>query len=191
MKKVITYAITLLVVTLLTVSGTYAYFSATVGKNQTLGETARLEAIFTGDAALNKELILGKSKEQGYSRTISIGLAEDSLEAAANLYIYVEQISTTLATDALNWELYRIENGTEKHVKSGTFAKCGNIGEAQTTCRANKKAYMLTDYQLSTTPTEFVIYLWLNGALVDNSVLGATFKGYIGAETENITGILE
>ena len=33
-------------------------------------------------------------------------------------------------------------------------------------------------------------YIWLNGNLTDNGVIGATFKGYVGAETENFTGQL-
>lgn len=191
MKKMIIYATMLLIITILTVGSTFAYFSATLKNNSLKGNTAQLDVIYKGDTALNEALKLVNSKEQGYNRTISLQLAQNSLEATANLYIYVEQITSTLATDALNWELYQVIDGEEKHIKSGSFIDCGDVGETKSKCTANQKIYMLTSHKLSKEEvSQFVIYLWLNGAKVDNTILGATFKGYIGAETENISGIL-
>ena len=191
MKKTLTYILILSIVTILTVSVTYAYFSATTSTNTPTAQTHQLEVIYTGDTEISGNLNLVKTKEQGFKRTVSIGLSENSVGAAANLYISIEQITSTLATDALTWELYKLTDGEEVYVNSGTFLDCGDIGETKSKCTAGNRIYMLTGYELSTTQTQYVLYLWLNGYKAGNEVLGATLKGYIGAETENITGILE
>lgn len=191
MKKAMTYALVLLLVTILTVGGTYAFFTATTTSNSLAGETHQLEVIYTGDTEINGNLNLVKTKEEGWKRTISIGLSETSVGASANLYISISQITATLANDALNWELYQLIDNTETYVNSGTFLDCGAIGASKSKCSSGDRIYMLTGYELSTTPTQYVIYLWLDGYKVGNEVLGATLKGYIGAESNQITGILE
>lgn len=192
MKKVMIYTIAILLIIILTVGTTYAFFSAATSSfNKLNSETHKLEVIYTGDTEINGHLNLVKVKEDGYDRTISIGLSEDSVGAAANIYISIDEISSTIATQALKWEIYKVQNKTESLYNSGTFVDCGEIGATKTKCTAGNRIYMITDYTLSTTPSEFKVYIWLNGYQVGNEVLGATIKGYIGAETENISGILK
>lgn len=191
MKKTPKMLIILLVVAILTIGGTYAFFSATINTQQFTMKSHQLEVIYTGDEEINGGLDLVKDKSGGYRREVSIGLSENSVGAAANIYISIAQITSTLATEALTWEIYRLENGVETLYDEGTFIDCGNIGESKTQCAAGKRIYMVENLVLSTTQQQFAIYVWLNGYKAGNEVLGATLKGYIGAETENITGILE
>lgn len=192
MKKTLTYATILLIVAIITISGTYAFFTATITtENPMAVEAHQLEVIYTGDTEINGGLDLVKDKSGGYRREVSIGISENSVGASANIYINIDQITTILATEALNWEIYKLENGVETEYNKGTFIDCGQPNETKTTCAAGKRIYMVSDLELSTTQQTFAIYIWLNGYKAGNEVLGATLKGYIGAETENITGVLE
>lgn len=191
MKKTPKIVILLLIVAIITIGGTYAFFISTIATPNFTVESHQLEVIYTGDEEINGGLNLVKDKSGGYRREVSIGLSENSVGAAANIYISVDQITSTLATEALTWEIYKLEDGVENLYDQGTFVDCGNLGETKTTCAAGKRIYMVENLVLSTTQQQFAIYIWLNGYKAGNEVLGATLKGYIGAETENITGILE
>jgi len=191
MKNTPKIVILLLIVAIITIGGTYAFFIATIATPNFTVESHQLEVIYTGDEEINGGLNLVKDKSGGYRREVSIGLSENSVGAAANIYISVDQITSTLATEALTWEIYKLEDGVENLYDQGTFVDCGNLGETKTTCAAGKRIYMVENLVLSTTQQQFAIYVWLNGYKAGNEVLGATLKGYIGAETENITGILE
>ena len=191
MKKTLTYILVLSLVAIITAGSTYAYFVAVIDGGGQLAQTHVLEVIYTGDTEIKGNLDLVTSKEGGHNRTISIRLSENSVGAAANFYIAIDEITSTLATEALNWEFYHLVNGEEEYVDSGTFLDCGAIGEAKSKCTNGKRIYMLTDYELSTTEDKFKIYIWLNGHKAGNEVLDAILTGYIGAETENVSGILE
>lgn len=192
MKKTLTYGLILLIVTIITVSGTYAFFTATTTAEEPIAvESHQLEVIYMGDTEINGGLDLVRDKSGGHRRQVSIALSENSVGAAANIYININQITSTLATDALTWEVYKLENEEEIEYSNGTFLDCGQPGETKITCSAGKRIYLVNDLELSTTPQIFVIYIWLNGYKAGNEVLGATLKGYIGAETENITGLLQ
>ena len=192
MKKTLSYIGILLLVTIITVSGTYAFFTATITTDNPMAvKTHQLEVIYTGDMEINGGLNLVKDKSGGHRREVSIGLSENSVGAAANIYINIDQITSTIATEALNWEIYKIENGEEVEYDRGTFIGCGQPGESKVTCTAGKRIYMVNNLELSTTPQSIAVYIWLNGYMAGNETIGATLRGYIGAETENITGILE
>ena len=191
MKKALTYILGLSLVAIVTAGSTYAYFVSVVEGGGKIAQTHVLEVIYTGDTEIKGNIDLVTSKEGGHNRTISIRLSENSVGAAANFYIAIDEITAALATEALNWEFYKLVNGEEQYVDSGTFMDCGAIGESKTKCSNGKRIYMLTDYTLSTTEDKFKVYIWLNGHKAGNEVLNAVLTGYIGAETENISGILE
>ena len=192
MKKILTYATILLIVAIISVSGTYAFFAASVSTEDPISGTAHhLEVRYNGDEEINGGLELVTDKSEGHRREVSIALAENSIDALANIYIYIDQISPGLASEALVWEVYTLENGVEVKYDEGSFVKCGKTEETKAKCSDGDKNYLVTNYKLSTTSETFVIYLWLNAMKSDNSVLDGKLKGYIGAETENITGLLQ
>lgn len=191
MKKIIAYIFVLLIVAIITIGSTYAFFTASITEDPFTSQTHQLEVIYTGDTAISGGLDLVRDKTGGHHREVSIGLSENSVGAAANLYIHVESITSTLATEALTWEIYKKVNNQEELVKTGTFVDCGAIDATKSKCTAGKRIYMITGLELTTTPQSFVVYIWLNGEKAGNEVIGATFKGYIGAETENISGVLQ
>lgn len=191
MKKAVIYIIILSFVAIVSVGGTYALFRATVTKNNTIGTQAdTLEIEYTGDIAINGALHLAKIKEGGHRRVIKLGLSEQSVGIAAHLYIQIQKISPALAVNGLKWEVYTLEDGTEKYYNSGTFMQCGGIEEIKSKCVSGDRLYMVTDYDLSTIETEFVVYIWLNGSEVGNEVLGESLIGEISVETEHLTAEL-
>lgn len=179
MKKAMIYTVTLLLVTLITVSGTYAFFSAMTTNNNTIAGTHQIKVIYSGDTQIEGYIDLVKAKEEGFRRVVSIALGEDSVPAEANIYIYLEQLDEGLATNALKWEIYELNDETETYVNSGTF-----YGYTST-----NKVYMLEGLSLPKETKEYAVYLWLNGYEAGNEVRGATLRGYIGAETNTITGL--
>lgn len=187
-----TILIILLVVGIIvvTVGGTYAFFTSAISNNSLSTDIHELDIIYTGDTEISGNLNLTTDKSGGHRRVVSIGLSENSVGAKANIFIYIEQITAALATDALNWEVYKIENNQEVKYSSGNFLGCGELGETKEKCTSGARIYLVNNLILSTTTQEFAIYLWLDGTKAANEVVDAVLKGYIGAETENVTGDL-
>lgn len=183
------YLIIVFLVTIVTVSGTYAFFSSTANSSEMNFDTAKFEVIYTGGTAITGNLELVKSKEEGFNTKINIKVSEGSLDGKANLYINIEEITANIATEAFNWEVYKTVNGNENFVNSGTFIDCEKDG-IKKQCESGDKIYIVRDYPLTTTNTTFTVYIWLNGYEVGNEVVGSSFNGYIGAESENITANL-
>ena len=214
MKKIITMSLVLLLVTIITVSGTYAFFTATIGSSNTqFAKSDQLEVIYTGDTEISGNLNLVTNKNEGFRRQVSINLTENSIDALANLYIHVDEIDEALATGALEWEIYKInKDNTETVLATGDFLDCGALNETKSKCTNGNRIYMISDINLLTKEEldkikeeqsitdetelqalkvqKFAIYIWLNGYEAGNEVLGTSFTGYIGAETQNITGDL-
>lgn len=181
MKKIGIYVITLLLVSVITISGTYAFFTVVTERNNALDSgTHQLLVKYTGDAAISGTVDLVKNKEEGFRRVLTIGLDENSLDAVANIFIKVDEITEGFQNDAFKWEIYELINNEEKYMKSGTFL---NI-------TSNSTNYIAENLALDTNVRTFVVYIWLNGDEAGNEVLGAVLQGYIGAETATISGEL-
>lgn len=179
MKKVSIYVISLILVAFLAISGTYAFFTSITQRNNAVVTSAhQLQVQYSGDAAISGEIELVRTKNEGFRREFSIGLGAKSIPAVANFYIYVEHITEGFQNKALKWEIYEVINNTEHYMNSGTFEEVNS----------NTKQYMATNLTLSTTTRYFVVYLWLYGEEAGNEVIGAKLAGYIGAETETISG---
>lgn len=191
MKKTILYTAIILLLTIITISGTYAYLTASVNSgNNIVTEGHNFEVIYTGGTNIEGSLNLVSRKEDGLNTTVNIRVSEDSVLGKANIYIQVEEISEKIATEALKWEVYKTFDGVQSLVDTGTFLDCE--GETATKkCESGDRLYIVKDYKLSATNTAFTVYIWLDGNLIGNEAIGASFNGYIGAESENITGDLE
>lgn len=181
MKKIIMYAITLFLVAIFTIAGTYAYLRGEVTSRQAVDYgTMQLQVIYKGAEPIEGELELVKSKEEGVKRELSIALADNLFQASANFYIHAEVIDAGFASPAFKWEFYEVIDGKEVYLNSGTL-------EGLT---SNQKKYLKEDLILTTTQRNFVVYLWVNGHEAGNEVIDAKLIGYIGAETTPITGEL-
>lgn len=181
MKKVSIYVISLFLVAILAIGGTYAFLTAVVGNNNAINMGShQLKVKYSGNEKISGEIELVKTKEEGFRRELNIGLETNSLPAAANFFIRVENITEGFQNKALKWEIYELLNGEEQYINSGDFE---NV-------TSNTTNYIAEGLTLTTTTRTFVVYLWLNGEEAGNEVIGAKLTGYIGAETETISGDL-
>ena len=188
MKKTAIYTAIVLLLIAITVSATYAYLVASINttSNATTTEGAVLEVEYTKGENIEGILNLSEDKTGGLNTTVNIKLNQDSVQVLSNLYIDISEITSTIANNALNWEVYKTINGTETFVSKGTFGDCGS-GIA---CVTGNRLYIVNGYELTSTNTSFTVYIWLDGHMVGNEVVGAKFKGKIGAESEDFSGEL-
>ena len=189
MKKTLLYSLGLLLIAILTIGATYAYFINTVSSSQNAEANAKkFEVLYTGGSALTTNLQPRESRDETYKTSVNIKMAEGSINAIANIYINIEEMSDVLASDALVWEIV-VKKGTNNiniTPSKGNFSSCmtNSINE----CNNGRKIYILNEYEVTTENTEVTVYLWVDGSKVGNEIVGATFTGYIGAETRNVTG---
>ena len=182
MKKKTIYVISLFLVAILAIGGTYAFFTTVIQRNNAINLVShQLKVTYSGNVQISGEIELVKTKEEGFRRELIIGLEENSVPAAANFFINVDTITEGFQNKALKWEIYELLNGEEKHINDGNFEHV----------TSNSVQYIAEGLTLSSTTTRtFVVYLWLYGEEAGNEVIGAKLTGYIGAETETISGDL-
>lgn len=181
MKKTITYIISLFLVAIFTIGGTYAFFTSSVQRNNAIASGShQLQVIYSGDIEIGGQIELVKTKSEGFRRELKIGLSEKSVAATANIFMHIDNITKGFQNKALKWEIYELLNGEETYINSGDFESI----------TSNSVKFLVEDITLSTTSRTFVFYLWLYGEEAGNEVIGANLTGYIGAETETISGNL-
>ena len=189
MKKQFLYtAIGVLLLGLLTVGGTYAFYSLVISGDRPVNtNSSKFEIVYVGGGStFDGPLSLATKKEDGYKKTLKINVASGAVQAKLNLYLQIEEISQDLAIDAFKWEIYGYNSsGTQVYTKAGTFT---GYSAANGHNIVNLVNY---DYTLTNDQTTFDIYLWLDINGVDNSVLGTSFKSHIAAQTEQFTGIIK
>lgn len=184
MKKAIIYIVVLFSVAIVTISGTYAFFwSYTESSDKINADTHELKVLYSGDTEIDGYIPLVKTRDDGnFRREVNIALVEGSIDAEANIYIYLDEITSGFSSiHGLKWEIYELNGEEEKYINDGTFYGYSS----------GEKVYMAQGLKLSTTTREFAVYLWLNGYEAGNETVGAILRGYIGAETKPITGIME
>ena len=185
MKKKIVYTIAFILLLIVVIVGsTYAFFNATTrANNNATTNSKKFSVIYTGNSLLNGKLTPSANKNGGIHTTVNIRVDQGSAEALAYLYLNIESMSAVLSSTSVKWEIYGVRNSQTVYSNSGTL----NGYSAQT---PNNKIAIVTDYNLTEADTEFTLYMWIDGATTGNEVIGASFSGYISANTENFTGLL-
>ena len=94
--------------------------------------------------------------------------SEDMLNIALDLNrTELEKSTLNISIDGFIWEVVGIKNGVEVYNNKGTFK--GVTSSSTVT--------IVKDYPLSYEDTTFTVYFWINGDMVDNSVLNSEFVG--------------
>ncbi len=184
MKRQVLYAIgAVLIMAVVIVGSTYAFFSSSIGGNRNItADSSDFSVIYTGGTEINGEMPVTTDKTNAFSTSVNIRMAENSVLAVGTLYITIESISENLRIPGFKWEVYKVVNNSEVLQSRGNFNGYNDTN--------NNVVTIVNNYQLSTTNTTFVIYLWVDGTLTNNNVLGGIFSGYIGAYTMPFTGEL-
>ncbi len=184
MKKQLIYAICAVLLLAITISGsTYAFFSASAGENSNVDTQSHIYSIiYTGGTQIEGPLTLTENKTGGANTTVHIKVAEGSIEPLAYLYLNIEDMTENLSSSAVKWEVSGVKNNQVVYTDSGTFAGYNDTN--------NNIIPLVEDYQLTTEQTDFTVYVWIDGNIAGNEILGASFSGYISASTDRITGVL-
>lgn len=184
MKKNMIYTFLLVLLLISLVAGaTYSYLVSSIGDPRTVATNAsKYEVIYTGGTEISGIMPVTADKTDAFKTDVNIKLGKDSATALADLYINIEEMTDNLSIEGFVWEVYGYKNGNQVKHTSGNFKGYN----AQT----NKILTIIDDYELSEENTKFTVYLWLDGNKTDNAIIGASFKGYIGAKTEYLTGKL-
>ena len=188
MKKKVTYSIfiALILIIVAIIGSTYAYYSlVAAGSNKNVSTNSeKYEVIYNGGTDIdstNCQMNVVARKEDGCSTVVEIGVSEDvNVKINANLYINIDLISDKLKTEGFKWEVYELNGTNETLVSNGNFKNIPN----------NNQIQIVSNRLLTYPPKKYKIYFWIDGNLTNNTIANSSFRGYIGANTEMLTGIV-
>ena len=188
MRKEVTYTIiiTVLAIVVAIIGSTYAYYSlVATGSNKNVSTSSKkYEIVYRGGTNIdssNCTMNVVASKEGGCSTTVEFGLGSGvDVAVKGNLFINVDSISDELKIAGFKWEVYKVTGNTETRLSYGDFSSIP----------ASNQIQILSNETLSTTVGQYKIYFWIDGNLTGNSVANGSFRGYIVASTETLTGIV-
>ena len=180
-KQIIISIASVLLLGLMVMGSTYAYFRTTLGSDNNINaNTSIMNIIYTKGTPISGNMQLAADRSGGYSTEITIRTAADSVEPTMDLFLHIDDISSAIAVNGFKWEVCTARSGDTTACSQGTFAGYNDTD--------HNTVLLISDYQLNTSTTTFTVYLWLDGNLLDGATIsGSTFEGYIGANSEQFT----
>ena len=159
------FSIAVLAITII-VSSTYAYYVwTTEGSNVTkiVAGVGAATVTFDGGSDVEANLRPVSDKSKGISKKIKV--KADTTGLVFNLYLDMTTLDTNLKHESFKYELYK---GTTK-VKEGNFSST-YLNSNTTTCTKNNTTHitLLTNESISTSNTEYTLYIWIDGANYTN-----------------------
>ena len=166
------------------VSGTYAYYVWTTSDSDTTKIVAGIGAAtvtFDGGSDISANLRPVSDKSKGIVKNISV--KGDTEGLVFNMYLDITSIDTGLKDESFRYELYK---GTTK-VKEGNFSD-SYLTSNTVTCTKNNTNHivLLTNESISTSKTQYTLYIWINGANYTNpnTMMNKTFSFKLHADGE-------
>lgn len=183
MNKKLIYSISIvLLLSIAIIGGTYSFFAAITDNKNITTNASKFEVIYTGGTEIKGPIELSEDRNGGINTTVHIKVGEGSSHALAYLYLNIVEMTDNLSAPNVKWEVSGIQKGNEVYTNSGTFSGYN---------ATNNKIPLVEDYRLTEDQTDFTIYVWIDGNITGNEILGATFTGFISANTEQFTGELD
>jgi surface protein len=121
MNKYKLYMIVGIVLLVLSIAGSLAYYVWSSSTTSIAGNLCLPEIYFTGGATINGKLKPVSSKEEGLIKEIEVNLHKtcNNDTAVMNLYLSLDLLPTTLQENTFVYELY---NGNNERISSGNFS---------------------------------------------------------------------
>ena len=121
MNKYKLYMIVGIVLLVLSITGSLAYYVWSSSTTSIAGNLCLPEIYFTGGATINGKLKPVSSKEEGLIKEIEVNLHKtcNNDTAVMNLYLSLDLLPTTLQENTFVYELY---NGNNERISSGNFS---------------------------------------------------------------------
>lgn len=186
MKKQYIYIIcTVLLLTISVVGGTYAFFASysNSANNGVDTNSSEFGVIYNGGTDISGPLKLSSDRTGGFSTIVHAKTVEGGVNALLDLYININAMTTNLSVSNVKWEVSGVKGGVEVYSDSGTF-----LGYNDTN---NNKILIVDDFILTEDQTDFTLYIWIDGNSTGDEIIGASFSGFISANTEPLTGKLQ
>ena len=166
------------------VSGTYAYYVWTTSDSDTTKIVAGIGAAtvtFDGGSDISANLRPVSDKSKGIVKNISVKADTEGL--VFNMYLDITSIDTGLKDESFRYELYK---GDTK-VKEGNFSD-SYLTSNTVTCSKNNTNHivLLTNESISTSKTSYTLYIWIDGANYTNpnTMMNKTFSFKLHADGE-------
>ena len=166
------------------VSGTYAYYVWTTSDSDTTKIVAGIGAAtvtFNGGSDISANLRPVSDKSKGIVKNINV--KGDTAGLVFNMYLDITSIDTGLKDESFRYELYK---GTTK-VKEGNFSD-SYLTSNTVTCTKNNTNHivLLTNESISTSKTQYTLYIWIDGANYTNpnTMMNKTFSFKLHADGE-------
>ena len=173
-----------LLVLIAIVGGTYAWYVWTTSDSDTTKIVAGVGAAtvtFDGGSDINANLRPVSDKSKGIVKNISV--KGDTEGLVFNMYLDITSIDTGLKDESFRYELYK---GTTK-VKEGNFSD-SYLTSNTVTCTKNNTNHivLLTNESISTSKTQYTLYIWIDGANYTNpnTMMNKTFSFKLHADGE-------
>ena len=173
-----------LLVLIAIVGGTYAWYVWTTSDSDTTKIVAGVGAAtvtFDGGSDINANLRPVSDKSKGIVKNISV--KGDTTGLVFNMYLDITSIDTGLKDESFRYELYK---GTTK-VKEGNFSD-SYLTSNTVTCTKNNTNHivLLTNESISTSKTQYTLYIWIDGANYTNpnTMMNKTFSFKLHADGE-------
>ena len=166
------------------VSGTYAYYVWTTSDSDTTKIVAGIGAAtvtFDGGSDISANLRPVSDKSKGIVKNISVKADTEGL--VFNMYLDITSIDTDLKDESFRYELYK---GDTK-VKEGNFSD-SYLTSNTVTCTKNNTNHivLLTNESISTSKTSYTLYIWIDGENYTNpnTMMNKTFSFKLHADGE-------
>ena len=166
------------------VSGTYAYYVWTTSDSDTTKIVAGIGAAtvtFDGGSDISANLRPVSDKSKGIVKNISV--KGDTTGLVFNMYLDITSIDTGLKDISFRYELYK---GTTK-VKEGNFSD-SYLTSNTVTCSKNNTNHivLLTNESISMSKTSYTLYIWIDGENYTNpnTIMNKTFSFKLHADGE-------
>ena len=164
--------------------GPYAWYVWTTSDSDTTKIVAGVGAAtvtFDGGSDINANLRPVSDKSKGIVKNISV--KGDTTGLVFNMYLDITSIDTGLKDESFRYELYK---GTTK-VKEGNFSD-SYLTSNTVTCTKNNTNHivLLTNESISTSKTQYTLYIWIDGANYTNpnTMMNKTFSFKLHADGE-------
>lgn len=159
--------------------GTFAYFIVNSNVDNSInGSTSNIDIEYTTSGDVSGVLIPTTNKEKGIITTVTARLKDDSIDTKFNMYITPTVIGD-LATNALKWEVIGSIDNEVVYTNNGNFE---NAVE-------NNKIIIVDEYDITKLNTNFKVYIWLDGTLINQVPTNNSFAAVISADSSPITSI--
>lgn len=157
---------------------TYAFLLSRIDKTVTTGSGKFSIDYQIVQNITSSSLSPSNDKDEGLHGIVKAKLSENSVAGKFNIYI-TPSVIDGLNSKALKYEVY-INNGGTTTGTNGDFSTA--VKDEPLTIVENYDLTSTTDY------VTFDIYIWLDNSLIDNDMIGKTFKATISADSTAITG---